>query len=225
MKILGIIPARGNSKEIPKKNIVLLDGKPLLAYTINLLKACKSIDSFVVSTESDEIAKVAKEYSAPVLKRPDYLSRDDSSVADVVRHVAHELPHYKLYVTVYPTVPLCIPSDVDMAVNKLVNSDYESLVSIVSATIHPYGGYSISGDDLVTNIENQKIYRRQDMRPLYQATGGPFIVRKEYLDKLGNNLYTEHKTFFLIPKERAIDIDEEIDLKFAEFLLKTNQMH
>ena len=154
MKTLGIIPARGSSKGIPKKNIRILSGKPLIAYTIEIFKACQRIDNFIVSTESNEIAEVAREYDAEVLKRPVDLARDESSMADVVRHVATELPDYDLYVTLYPTVPLRVHQDVDNAVNRLINSCYESLVSITPVTIHPYGGFSINGDDLITNIEN-----------------------------------------------------------------------
>lgn len=220
MKTLGIIPARGSSKGIPKKNIRILSGKPLIAYTIEIFKACQRIDNFIVSTESNEIAEVAREYDAEVLKRPVDLARDESSMADVVRHVATELPDYDLYVTLYPTVPLRVHQDVDNAVNRLINSCYESLVSITPVTIHPYGGFSINGDDLITNIENIDVYRRQDMKPLYQATGGPYVVKKEFLYRLEDNMYTEKKTYYIIPLLRSIDIDEDLDLKFAEFLLE-----
>lgn len=220
MKTLGIIPARGGSKGITNKNIKMLNGKPLIAYTIKLLKKCQRIDDFIVSTESDEIGEVALQFDASVLKRPLSLAEDDSSMADVVRHVAGEMPDYDFYATLYPTVPFREPEDVDQAIEKLSRSRYESLVSVTPVTIHPYGGYSIQGDDLITNIKNVNIYRRQDMKPLYQAMGGPYIVRKEFLAQLGNNMYTKHKTYFVIANLRAIDIDEEIDLKFAEFLLE-----
>ena len=219
-KTLGIIPARGGSKGIPKKNIKLLLDKPLIAYTIELLRKSQSIDQFIVSTDSEEIANVARDFGAEVQMRPPHLSEDNSSMADVVRYVASKLSEFEFYLTVYPTVPLRIPEDVDGAVAKLRNSDYESLVSITQAGIHPYGGYSIEGDDLITNIENLNIYRRQDMRPLYQAMGGPYIVRKAFLGDLNNNMYTNRKTYYLIPKRRSVDIDENLDYLFAEFLLE-----
>ena len=220
MKALGLIPARGGSKGIPEKNIQLLNGKPLIGYTIELLKNCRQIDEFIVSTESDKIGKVARQFGARVLKRPGYLAQDDSSMADVVRHVALKMPDYDFYATLYPTVPFRLPEDVDQAIDKLSNSNYESLVSITPVTVHPYGGYSIQGEDLITNLKTINVYRRQDMKPLYQAMGGPYIVRREFVAQLGNNMYTEHKTYYKITNLRAIDIDEEIDLKFAEFLIE-----
>lgn len=224
MKVLGIIPARGGSKGIPKKNIKPLNGKPLIAYTIEMLKECRRIDDFIVSTESEEIEEVVNKYETTVLKRPASLALDHSSMADVIRHAAKELPDYDLYATLYPTAPFRKSKDVDQAVEKLANSEYESLVSVTPVTIHPYGGYSIHGDDLITNVENQGVYRRQDMKPLYQAMGGPYIVKKEFLYRLGDNMYTDIKTYFIIPELRALDIDTYIDFKFAEFLLEKSDV-
>jgi CMP-N-acetylneuraminic acid synthetase len=219
-KALGIIPARGGSKGLPDKNIIELAGKPLLAHTIELIKECDKISDFVVSTESSKISEIARQHGAQVLRRPENLSKDTTSMADVIRHVAEELPHYDLYVTLYPTVPFRSSEDVDNAVEKMIATEYESLVSITPVTIHPYGGYSIEGDDLVRNIKTTKIYRRQDMKPLFQAMGGPYIVRKECLNRLGDNMYTDSKTYHIIPNIRSVDIDDRLDLMFAEFLLE-----
>ena len=219
-RVLGIIPARGGSKGIPGKNIKNLHGKPLIAYTIELLQKCRLIDDFVVSTDSHEIAEVAREFGAKVLERPEEHAQDLSPMPDVVRHVAEELDDYDYYLTVYPTTPLRIPEDVDGAIKKLLDSKSDSLVAITSVTVHPYGGYSVDGEDLVVNIEDTRTYRRQDMKMLYQAIGGPYIVKREALDELGNNMYTSKKTYFVVPNIRAIDIDEEMDFLFTEFIIE-----
>src|SRR4030066_411377 len=134
--VLAIIPARGGSRGIPRKNVRLLCGKPLIAYTIETALSSKLIDRVVVSTEDEEIAGISKEYGAEVIKRPEELARDDSPTIDVVMHVLNwfeeKNEYFDIVVLLEPTSPLRKENDLDSAVRLFIQKidEADSLISL-----------------------------------------------------------------------------------------------
>ena len=139
-RILGIIPARGGSKTIPRKNIKNILNRPLISYTIVESLKSKTLSNLIVSSEDDEIIRISKSYGASVpFIRPDSLAKDDSLAIDVLTHAILELEKtenitYDAVVMLQPTTPLRNADDIDHCVTQLFESDYDSVISAVSYT-------------------------------------------------------------------------------------------
>lgn len=131
VRVLGVIPARGGSKRIPRKNLRILAGSPLISYTIRAAQEAKSLTDWIVSTEDHEIEQVAHSYGAHVLKRPDRLAQDHSSTADVLHHALTAMGRYDMVVCLHPTSLLRQAKHIDEAVALLSQSDAPSLASVV----------------------------------------------------------------------------------------------
>lgn len=139
MKILGIIPARGGSKRLPKKNIRMLAGKPLIAWTIEEAKKSKLITCLIVSTEDSEVMEAAWKYGAEVLMREPELATDDASSEDVVRSVVRSLPGYDYVCLLQPTSPLRIAEDIDNTVGLAVQNGISVFTCNTDLTPRPNG--------------------------------------------------------------------------------------
>ena len=142
-KICAIIPARGGSKGIPRKNIQLVAGKPLIAYSIEKALQSKHINRVLVSTDDNEIAHVANTYGAEVLMRPKQLAQDDTPDLPVIQHILQELKKHENYVPEYvvhirPTCPLRSVSDIDSAIENIINIPCDSVRTISEVKHHPY---------------------------------------------------------------------------------------
>ena len=155
-RILGIIPARGGSKTIPRKNIKNILNRPLISYTIVEALKSKTLSNLIVSSEDDEIIRIAKSYGASVpFIRPDSLAKDDSLAIDVLTHAILELERkenvtYDAVVMLQPTTPLRTADDIDHCVTRLFESDYDSVISVVDVgAIHPHRMKKIVNDELV----------------------------------------------------------------------------
>src|SRR5690554_133682 len=144
-RVIAVIPARAGSKGVPQKNIKLLGGKPLIAWSINIAKKSKYIDEIVVSTDGEKIANIAKEYGAKVIKRPDSLAQDDSLAIDAIRHV---IDCYReigkpcdIVVILEATCPLRSVEDIDTSIEKLAH--FDSAATYVEATLNPHRAWKI----------------------------------------------------------------------------------
>lgn len=226
-KILAIIPARGKSKVIPRKNIRLLAGKPLIAYSIETALKSKYIDRVVVSTEDDEIADVAKIYGAKVIKRPEELARDDSPTIDVVFHALDvlKLEDYNpdILVLLQPTSPLRTREDIDNAIKLFLEKDCESVVSVCES-IHLYWSFKIEERYLKPVFDKKYLkMRRQDLPKLYLPNGAIFVTTPVIL-RMYNSFYCNKTLPYIMPTERSIDIDNEKDFILAEILMKKFKM-
>jgi len=220
--VVAIIPARGGSKGIPKKNIRLLGGKPLIAYSIEAALKSKFIDRVIVSTENEEIAKIAKKYGAEIIKRPRELAADETPTIDVIFHVLEIIKGYypKVIVVLQPTSPLRTTQDINSAVKLFLENDCESVVSVCEAEPSPYWSFKIERGYLKPIFgENYLRMRRQKLPKLYVPNGAIEISRPEILHKY-RSFYCKETTPYVMPPERSIDIDSEIDLKLAELLMK-----
>lgn len=230
MKILAIIPARGGSKDIPNKNIVDVNGLPLIAYTIKAAQGSSFIDRSIVSTDDEKIATIAKEYGAeaPFL-RPEYASTDEAPAIDVIRHALKWLEENDSYIpdaVVYlqPTSPLRKTCHIDEALKIFSeHKEVDSLVSVIKPphNFHPIKLMRLSGKYLEPYLKEggmQKLDRHN--MPVFFARNGPAILISKIEIFNNNKLYGKKIIAYEMDKISSHDIDEPVDLKIAENYLK-----
>lgn len=225
--ILGAIFARGGSKGLPGKNIKLLAGKPLISYAIEAAKKVSQLDELIVSTDDQEIACIAKQSGAKVpFIRPKELASDESpeilSWKQAIREVENKSGKKVDVLVVIPvTSPLRLAKDIDSCLQKLISSDADIVVTIKEAERNPYFNMvTVDEDDnadLVISGEN--VTHRQKAPKVYDLTTVAYAAKASYILKASHVLEGKVKSV-LIPKERAVDIDDLHDFKIAEFLMK-----
>ena len=224
MNVVSIIPARGGSKGIPRKNIKLLNKNPVISYSIEASNSCGLINNTIVSTEDDEISKISNEWGANIIKRPDELAEDTSSSIDVILHVLDYLEDNDslpdLFVLLQPTSPLRTSEDIENSINLFLESDCDSLVSVCKLNHQSLLNFSLNDDYLVqNNNENFFNCRRQDLPTYYELNGAIYITTPEYIRK-NKSFYGDKTIPYIMPKERSVDLDTFFDFKLVEFLLK-----
>ena len=230
MKIIGIIPARGGSKGVKRKNIRDLGGKPLIQYSIEAATRSKKINRIVVSTDDDEIASFSESLGASVIKRPDELAGDRALVMDAVRHVIEaESEHgrnYDLLVLLEPTAPFRTAGDIDETITLMLNSNADSAATFSETETPPTRIWRISDNTPEPFIEGADPFQpRQSHEKGYFLNGMVYVLKTAMLSK-----YPETSSFLIgktsahvIPRERVVDIDTEMDLFIAEQLLKSSK--
>jgi CMP-N-acetylneuraminic acid synthetase len=217
-KILGLIPARGGSKGIKKKNIVLLKGKPLIYYSIQSALKSKHLDRVAVSTEDPQIAEIAKTYGAEIIPRPEEFARDDSPDFDVVNHALHHYDSkgepYDLVVMLRPTAPFRTAEQIDEAIGMMQGHD--TLRSVRKVGEHPYWMKTVNDDGmlrpLIKGKDEKTYYQRQMLPDVYILSGLIDIVSRHQV--LNGHLYGKEVRAFIAGS--SIDIDDPEDLKKAE---------
>lgn len=229
MEVLGLIPARGGSKGIPRKNIALVAGRPLLAYTCDAALGSASLGRVVLSTDDEEIAAVGRQCGVEVpFLRPAQLASDDAPASGVVNQALHWLAdneHYRpdAVVLLQPTSPLRLACHVDEAVAELEGSTADSVVSVVEVP-HAYNPVSVmrlKGDRLVPFLAAQGavITRRQDKPRLYARNGPAVLVSRSGIVARGS-LYGETIRPYRMGWPESLDIDTPEDLELAEYYLR-----
>jgi CMP-N-acetylneuraminic acid synthetase len=213
MDVLGLIPARGGSKGIPRKNLALVGGKPLLVWTVEAARAATTLTRVVVSTDDDEIAAAA---GVEVLRRPPELAADDTPMLDVIRHAVAELSP-DVVVLLQPTSPLRRAEHVDEAVRLLLESGADTVVSVV-AVPHRY-----RPDALMDVVDGRVVARgtartRHEKELLY-ARNGPAVLAVRS-DRLGDDLYAGDCRPYVMDERDSLDVDEPFDLELADLLLE-----
>ena len=218
MDVVGLIPARGGSKGIPRKNLAPLGGKPLVAWTIEAALASEAIGRTVVTTDDAEIAEVSRRLGAEVLERPSDLAGDEIPMSDVVAHALPELAPESALVLLQPTSPLRTSRHVDEAVELLLSSGADAVVSVVEVP-HRYGTASLvrlDGERLV-RLDDTSYASRAD-KPVLYARNGPAILALR-ADRIGDDLYAGDLRPYVMDAADSVDVDEPFDLELAEFLL------
>ena len=224
MNICSIITARGGSKGVPKKNIKLLNGKPVIAYKI--VESIKSnfIKETYVTTEDKEIADISQEYGAKVIERPEELAQDNSTSVDVVLHSLdylennNDLPDF--FVLLQPTSPLRTKEDIENATKLFIENECDALISVSQLDHSSMMSFEIQNTFLTPNC-NEKFLnkRRQELPKFYRPNGAIYITTPDSLRK--NKTFIPKKTMpYIMPQERSVDLDTEFDFKLAEYLLK-----
>lgn len=226
-EIIAIVPARGGSKGVKDKNIRLLDGMPLIGWTILEAQKSKYIDKIIVSTDSEKIKKVAKDYEAEVIDRPDELATDTASTVDVIIDLLHHFKgdNSKKHILILQcTSPFRTSNHIDEAIEKYFSSkEAESLISIRESEYPPFWIKEKKGDyieDFINN-ENVSFTRRQDCPKTYQLNGAIYITSFDSF--IINQGFDSLKTaYYEMDTISSIDIDTEIDFSFAEFCVEKN---
>ncbi|MDP3245029.1 MAG: acylneuraminate cytidylyltransferase family protein [bacterium] len=231
--ILGAIFARGGSKGVPRKNIRPLNGKPLIAYAIEIGLALPLIDHLIVSTDDKEIATVARQCGAEVpFMRPSELARDDSPELLAWKHAIETMEKQLGYevdilVSIPTTSPLRNTNDVKTCLELLINSDADLVITATESERSPY--FNMITLDAEKNAKlailplNGVITRRQDAPKVYDMTTVAYAARADYIKKTSSIMAGKVKTV-LVPSERAFDIDTLLDFEIAEYLIKRKQV-
>ncbi len=222
-RVAAIITARGGSKGLPRKNLRLLAGKPLLAYSIMAARDCRLIQRCLVSTEDEEIKAVSERWGAEVIDRPRELATDEALSRDVVAHAlrwletAGELPEY--FALLQPTSPLRTAAHLTACLEVFLRSQAACAISVAEAEHHPYKAYRREGDTLVPLFGVEYLEQpRQALPPIYRQNGAIYVMH--------SRSFLQRPSFFAMPalpfvmsQHDSIDVDTETDLSLAEHLL------
>lgn len=222
VKVAGIIPARGGSKGVLRKNIRLLGGLPLVAHTIRAALQARLLDVVVVSTEDHEIAEIAAAHGAQVIRRPASLATDTVQNTDVVRHVLEilgsEISHVAL---LQPTSPLRGADDIDACLSLLLQGAARSVMTVTPVEHHPGKAVLLgdNGEAAPFTSEADMEARRQDLPVVYRQNGAVYALGRSDFLALNRFILFPCKAHVMSP-ETSIDIDSEFDLLLAERLLE-----
>ncbi len=201
--ILGVTPARGGSKGIPRKNIREIGGKPLIAWTIEVAKKSKLLNRYIVSTENDEIARISKLHGAEILKRPHELASDEASTLSVLQHVIKEIP-CETVVVLQATSPIRDHNLIDCCIKEFIDNEYDSLAT----------GF------ICRYVEYKKVkveLRRQDYNGFFYDDGIVYIIRADMITK-GDRYGSKIGRKIISPWEN-VEIDDEFDFWVAEKII------
>mgnify|MGYP000244575504 CR=1 FL=1 len=225
--ILGIITARGGSKGIPRKNLKLLCGKPLIYYTIKIAKESKMLTRVILSSDDNEIIEISRRYGIDVpFIRPKELARDETPHLPVVLHALNfvekeEGKKYDYIAILQPTNPLRKAGDIDGALIKLIETGADSVITYFKVEdLHPLWMSKIIDDRVYPLLEvKNKITRRQELPPVYMRSGAVYAVSRDTI-KNKSSLYGEDQRPYIIPWWRGRNIDESWEFALAEILLE-----
>ena len=225
---LAVIPARGGSKSVPRKNIKELAGKPLIAHTIEPAREVERLTDIVVSTEDEEIADIARRCGAQVpFMRPKALAEDMAPTYPVVMHALEEMERrrgasYDAVLLLQPTTPLRRASHIDQALDMLSSRPCDSVVSVVEVSqYHPFRMKRLIGDRLVNYIDQgfEDMRPRQVLPPVYLRNGAIYLSRRESLFR-DQSLVGPHCLGMVMAEEESVNIDGPGNFLLAEALIK-----
>lgn len=220
-RTLALIPARGGSKGIPRKNIRAIAGKPLIAWTIEAALRSGLLDAVVVSTDDAEIAEVARQAGAQVpFLRPAELAQDGTPGIDPVLHALGALPGFGAVLLLQPTSPLRSTADIDACLALAHGRQAVSVVSVSEPDTHPEWTYRLGGDQTLRRfVDAAPVARRQDLPPVVALNGALYYAQTDWLLQ-GRRLVAPETLAYVMPRARAIDIDTPLDWQIADMLLK-----
>lgn len=225
----AIIPARGGSKGIPRKNLQDLGGVPLVAHTIHAARECPAVTSAFVSTDDPEIASVSRKYGANVIDRPVEISGDEVPTEAVVRHVldvalARQGSTPEVVVVLQPTSPFRTADHIGECLVALEREGAEAAVSVVAAEHHPYRSVRICGGWLHPFFDGGLLTRpRQQLPQAWRHNGAIYCVRTEVFLRTGC-LFTDRTAPYLMRPEDSVDIDTAFELECARALLSSTAL-
>lgn len=229
-RVLAIIPARGGSKSVPRKNIKLLGGKPLLYYMLSAALGSKLLSRVVVSSEDDEILRVAEKYGGEkiIVRRPKNLALDKTPDVPMLQHAVKIVEKmdactYDYVVQLHVTTPFVTSEDIDIALSALLASDAESIVSVCEVNdYHPVKLKKMVDGKLQQYIDGlleHSTARRQDFEPVYKRNGGLYASRRKIIMEQGR-VFGDVVLPHIMPPEKSIDINSIVDFWTAEAVLK-----
>lgn len=226
LEVLAIIPARGGSKGIPKKNVLPFNGVPLVGVTIWQALQSRTVSRAIVSTDDSEIAKVAAKYGAEVVRRPAEISGDEASSELALLHVLDKLKDEEAYepdtvAFLQCTSPIRYPGDIDRAVETLLSENADSLLSVVPS--HRFLWTRIDGKVRSVNYDYTSRPRRQDIPPEFMENGSIYLFRpwilRQYHNRLGGRI-----VLFEMDDSTSVEIDTELDFELAQWIARRHRV-
>jgi CMP-N-acetylneuraminic acid synthetase len=226
MRTLGIIPARGGSQRVPGKNKRMLAGKPLVSWVVEAALKTRKLERIVVSSDDEEILSLAESYSPSLaLRRPDEISGDQSPAIEYVRHALTSLEsegevRFDVVVILQPSSPLTLAEDIDAVLDLLERTQADTAVSVVQLdhAIHPAKLKLMQGDRLIPYLENEKgRMATRELPEIFVRNCAVYATSRQVIES--GVIIGDDCRGYVMPRERSIDINEEMDLVFAEFLL------
>lgn len=222
-KVLALIPARGGSKTLPRKNILPVAGRPLIAWTIEAALTSQHIDTVAVSSDDIEILEVASSWESVVsISRPAPLASDTANSVDVVLHALDYLKGHDIIMLLQPTSPLRNSHDIDTAIELMIMRSAPACVSVCPSQYSPYWMFNIDDTDKLQSIVGSENIpsRRQDLAPAYMPNGALYIARTEWLRRT-KSFFAPGAIAYIMPSERSLDIDTRSDFdRFTEMISK-----
>lgn len=217
---LAIIPARGGSKRLPRKNVLPLAGKPLIAWTIEAALNSKLVDKVLVTSDDDEILKVSESFGAATIKRPAELAQDTSTSFDAVKHTIENTEKFDYIVLLQPTSPLRTSQHIDEAIQLLESKNADAIVSVTEMEHSPLWANTLPENGSMTGFLRDDLLntRGQDLETFYRLNGAIYICRTDKLLEAGSFFIKENIYAYKMSQTSSIDIDTELDFKWAEFL-------
>lgn len=225
---LAVIPARGGSKRLPRKNLLDLSGKPLIAWTIEAAKNSKYLDDIVVTTDDQDISEVSQRLGVNVLLRPDELATDAASSVDVVIHavIAQEV-HYDFIILLQPTSPLRNADHIDDAIELLQQKSANAVISVCESEHSPLWANSLPSDGCMNNFirEEMKNKRSQELPIYYRLNGAIYIVNASLLQS-ERTFFLKEKCFaYQMDKSVSQDIDDYYDFQVTTLIHRTRDLN
>jgi len=223
MRVLALIPARGGSKGVPRKNIRPVGGKPLIAHTIGAALASARIADVVTTTDDDEIAATAEAFGSEVLRRPAELADDDAPMVPVALHALDSLRaagrDYDAVILLQCTCPFRTAADIDGALALLEQRPCNAVIGVEQVwDDHPARMYELVAGFLAPFVTEWETANRQDLPAVYHRNGVIYAIRCEALVR-ERTFFPSHSLPFAMPKERSVNIDDEFDLRIADLLM------
>ena len=220
--VIAVIPARGGSKRLPRKNILPLNGTPLIVYSIEAALRCNSVDRVVVSTDSHEIAKIATDAGAEVDIRSAQLSTDTATTIDVLKELLTRLGHHGICITLQPTSPLRVSEDITKSLELYHKMNADAVVSVCKAEhppqwINTIGANGEMDDFLREDHENK---RSQDLGDYFRLNGAIYCNSVQRLLNSNSIIFKSNCYAYVMPSQRSVDIDTKEDFELAEYLIK-----
>ncbi|MEK5757567.1 acylneuraminate cytidylyltransferase family protein [Acinetobacter variabilis] len=224
--VTALIPARGGSKRLPRKNVKLLHGKPLIAWSIEVAKVSKYIDRVVVSTDDEEIKRISEQHGAEVpFLRPEHLANDHASSFDVIKHTIDYLKldqSNELIVLLQPTSPLRLVSEIDRALEFFVHKNAKGVVSISETEHSPMWSNTLPENSCMSDFIRPEVQgkRSQDLPKFFRLNGSIYIYETLSLLEQSKIFFNENVYGFKTSLETAVDIDTGLDFLIAETIMK-----
>lgn len=221
---LAIIPARGGSKRLPRKNILDLAGKALIEWSIEAGLKSKYIDMVVVTSDDEEILNISKKNGAHIIKRPDELANDTATTFDTVKHAIENFQHYDYIILLQATSPLRNSKHIDEAIELLISKNADAVISVCEMEHSPLWSNTLpeNGDMSGFLHDELKNKRSQDLEKHYRLNGAIYICKTDKL-LVEKSFFIEKNIFaYIMNSEHSVDIDTISDLKFAKYLKEQN---
>lgn len=230
-RIVALIPARGGSKSIPKKNITKLGGKPLLAWSIEVAQKMDIIDKVIVSTDDKDISEIARKLGGEVSLRPLKLATDTSLIIDTIKYEINllkqndELDDEDLLLLLEPTCPFREVADIQKCIDLIIDNELDTVATYKEAELNPHRAWLISKTHEATPfIENVNPWLpRQKLPSAFQLNGAVYVLKVKSLKENEQRVVFGKSGAIVMPRERSIDIDNPIDLIVAEAILNESK--